>query len=208
MTEIEKHLIKDPYLKQVIDADSEKLSLEPPRKDIYLALVRSILGQQLSTKAAATIYQRFLELFPENYPTPALVVKSSIDTLKSAGLSKQKATYIQNVANFAITPGLEFDQLDSKTDEEIIQYLTKIKGVGRWTVEMLLMFAFQRPDVFAVDDLGIQQAIKKLYNLSEEKKELKNKMIEIAEVWKPYRTIACRYLWRWKDNTPLNSTEK
>ena len=208
MTEIEKHLTKDPHLKKVIEADAEKMALEPPRKDIYLALVRSILGQQLSTKAAATIYQRFLALFPENYPTPELVVKSSIDTLKSAGLSKQKATYIQNVADFAINPGLEFDQLNTKTDEEIIQHLTKIKGVGRWTVEMLLMFAFQRPDVFAVDDLGIQQAIKKLYNLTEEKKELKNKMIEIAEVWKPYRTIACRYLWRWKDNTPLNSTEK
>ncbi|OJJ22305.1 Fe-S cluster assembly protein HesB [marine bacterium AO1-C] len=208
MTEIEKHLKKDPYLKRVIEEATETLALEPPRKDIYLALVRSILGQQLSTKAAATIYQRFLELFPKNYPSPALVVKSEVDTLKSAGLSKQKATYIQNVANFAINPGLEFDQLNVKTDEEIIQYLTKIKGVGRWTVEMLLMFAFQRPDVFSVDDLGIQQAIKKLYNLKEEKKELKNKMIEIAEVWKPYRTIACRYLWRWKDNTPLNRTEK
>ncbi len=208
MTEIELHLKKDACLKKIIDASTERLTLEPPQRDIYLALVRSILGQQLSTKAAATIYQRFLNLFPESYPTPTLVTSSSIDTLKSAGLSKQKATYIQNVADFSINPGLEFDTLNVKTNEEIIQYLTKIKGVGRWTVEMLLMFAFQRLDVFAVDDLGIQQAIKKLYGLKEEKKELKNKMIEIAASWKPYRTIACRYLWRWKDNTPVDDTEK
>lgn len=208
MSEIHNHLKKDLHLKQIIEAFDKKITLEPPRKDIYLSLVRSILGQQLSTKAAATIYQRFLALFPKNNPTPDLVVKSTIDTLKSAGLSKQKATYIQNVANFALNPGLEFEQLNKKTDEEIIEYLTQIKGVGRWTVEMLLMFAFQRPDVFSVDDLGIQQAIKKLYELKEEKKALKAKMKEIAEPWKPYRTIACRYLWQWKDNTPEVDVKK
>ena len=208
MSEIQDHLKKDLHLKRIIEVSDKHFALEPPQKDIYRSLIRSILGQQLSTKAAATIYQRFLALFPKNNPTPDLVVKSTIDTLKSAGLSKQKANYIQNVANFALSPGLEFDQLNKKTDEEIIEYLTQIKGVGRWTVEMLLMFAFQRPDVFSVDDLGIQQAIKKLYDLKEEKKALKTKMKEIAEPWKPFRTIACRYLWQWKDNTPEVDVKK
>lgn len=201
-------LKKDPKLKLLIESSPEVLKLEAPNKDIYLALVRSITGQQLSTKAAATIYKRFLALFPDNIPTPSLVAKATVDTLKTAGLSKQKATYVQNVANFALDAGLDFEKLNQKTDEEIIKYLTQIKGVGRWTVEMLLMFAFQRPDVFSVDDLGIQQAIKKLYDLEEEGKELKAKMKEIAENWKPYRTIACRYLWKWKDNAPVDNLQK
>lgn len=201
-------LKKDPKLKQLIESSPELLTLENPDKDIYLALVRSITGQQLSTKAAATIYKRFLALFPDNMPTPLLVAKATTDTLKTAGLSKQKATYVQNVANFALDAGLDFEKLDQKTDEEIVKYLTQIKGVGRWTVEMLLMFAFQRPDVFSVDDLGIQQAIKKLYDLEEEGKDLKAKMKEIAENWKPYRTIACRYLWKWKDNAPVDGSQK
>lgn len=201
-------LKKDPKLKQLIESSPELLTLENPDKDIYLALVRSITGQQLSTKAAAIIYKRFLELFPDNMPTPLLVAKATTDTLKTAGLSKQKATYVQNVANFALDAGLDFEKLDQKTDEEIVKYLTQIKGVGRWTVEMLLMFAFQRPDVFSVDDLGIQQAIKKLYDLEEEGKDLKAKMKEIAENWKPYRTIACRYLWKWKDNAPVDGSQK
>lgn len=201
------HLKQDSKLKEVIEASTEVLVPEPPQKDIYLALVRSIVGQQLSVKAAATIYQRFLELFPDNYPAPLLVTAATIDKLKTAGLSKQKATYIQNVAQFALNSGLDYEQLNEKTDEEIIKDLVTIKGVGRWTVEMLLMFAFQRPDVFAVDDLGIQQAIKKLYKLEEEGKELKAKMKEIAETWKPYRTLACRYLWQWKDNTPVDKTD-
>lgn len=203
-----KDLKKDPKLKQLIESSPELLTLENPDKDIYLALVRSITGQQLSTKAAAIIYKRFLELFPDNMPTPLLVAKATTDTLKTAGLSKQKATYVQNVANFALDAGLDFEKLDQKTDEEIVKYLTQIKGVGRWTVEMLLMFAFQRPDVFSVDDLGIQQAIKKLYDLEEEGKDLKAKMKEIAENWKPYRTIACRYLWKWKDNAPVDGSQK
>ncbi|EAY31955.1 DNA-3-methyladenine glycosylase family protein [Microscilla marina] len=200
-----EHLKKDPLLKKVIEQASQTLSLALPKKDIYLALVRSIVGQQLSVKAAATIYQRFRELFPENYPTPKLVVAAELDTLKAAGLSKQKATYIKNVAAFAIEGGLDFEVLNNQTDEEIIQVLITIKGVGRWTVEMLLMFAFQRPDVFSVDDLGIQQAVKKLYQLDEEGKALKAKMKTIANAWKPYRTLACLYLWQWKDNTPIDN---
>ncbi|WP_299461210.1 DNA-3-methyladenine glycosylase [uncultured Microscilla sp.] len=200
-----EHLKKDPLLKKVIEQASQTLSLALPKKDIYLALVRSIVGQQLSVKAAATIYQRFRELFPDNYPTPKLVVAAELDTLKAAGLSKQKATYIKNVAAFAIEGGLDFEVLNNQTDEEIIKTLITIKGVGRWTVEMLLMFAFQRPDVFSVDDLGIQQAIKKLYQLDEEGKALKAKMKTIADAWKPYRTLACLYLWQLKDNTPIDN---
>lgn len=199
-----KHLQKDPLLKQVIAQAAQPLSLSAPKKDVYLALLRSIVGQQLSVKAAATIYQRFLALFPENYPTPQLVVDATLDKLKTAGLSNQKANYIKNVATFALDGGLDFEVLNAKTDEEIIKSLVTIKGVGRWTVEMLLMFAFQRPDVFSVDDLGIQQAIKRLYKLEEEGKELKAKMKTIAEAWKPYRTLACLYLWQWKDNTPID----
>ena len=173
-----------------------------PEPDFYLTLLRSVVGQQLSVKAAATIYQRFLNLFPSQYPHPEEVLLQPTEILRSVGLSGQKAGYVRAVAEFKKSGELEPEVIAHLDDEDLIKHLTKIKGVGRWTAEMLLMFALERPDVFPADDLGIQNAMKKQYGLTEEKKALRTRMFEIAEPWRPYRTLACKYLWRSLDNLP------
>ena len=170
-----------------------------PNEDVYCALLESIVSQQLSVKAADTIFKRFLGLFEKQYPTPDILQAMDAEILRGVGLSRQKASYLQAVAEFHLRQGIDYQTLHTKTEDEIITYLTQIKGVGKWTVEMLLIFVLQRPDVLSVDDLGIQQGIKKLYNLTTEGKELKKQMLEIAENWRPNRSLACRYLWRWKD---------
>lgn len=166
--------------------------------DIYLALLSSIVSQQLSIKAADSIFNRFLDLYPDRYPKPAHLLKTRITRLRSAGLSQQKAQYLKNVADYALDGALNYDLLKKKSDNELIEHLTRIKGVGRWTVEMLLMFTLDRKDVFPLDDLGIQQSVKRLYALNHEGRELKQQMLVISENWKPYRSIVCKYLWHWK----------
>jgi len=170
--------------------------------DIYHALLSSIVSQQLSVKAADTIFNRFLDMFENRYPDPERVIKLNVLTIRKAGLSQQKVGYIKNVAAFSQQDqGLNYSQLKKMNNEELIAHLTQIKGVGRWTVEMLLMFSFDRKDVFSCDDLGIQQAMKKLYDIERNGKASKECMMEIAENWRPYRTIACKYLWQWKSLT-------
>ena len=192
------HIRQDPKIAQITKV--VEIKLNPAEEiDVYHNLLASIVSQQLSIKAADTIFERFLNLFPDKYPYPEEVLKFNLDDLRLVGLSRQKATYLQNVADFALNEGITWEILSPKTDQEIIDYLTKIKGVGKWTVEMILMFNLQRPDVFPVDDLGIQQAMKMLYQLEVEGKELRAEMVKIAENWRPYRTLACRYLWKWKD---------
>lgn len=162
--------------------------------------MKSITSQQLSTKVAEVIYNRFLGLFGAIEPTPQQVLELKHEQLRAIGLSNSKVTYVQNVARFAIEHGLDIKILNKMDNEELITYLTEIKGVGRWTAEMIMMFALGREDVFAVDDLGIQMAIKNLYELKiNETKKLKKKMLVISASWSPYRTYACMYLWRWKD---------
>lgn len=171
-----------------------------PSGRVYYDLLESIISQQLSIKVADVIFHRFLALFPDNYPHPEQLLEISIEKLRSVGLSNQKAGYLQNVARFAIENDLEAIEWRHKSDPEIIAHLTQIKGVGTWTAQMLLMFTLGRPDVFPADDLGIQQAMKRLFNIEEQNPRLlKKQMTDLAEPWRPYRTIACRYLWRWKD---------
>lgn len=174
-----------------------------PSGKVYYDLLDSIVSQQLSVKVATTIFNRFCTLFPDNYPASDLLATIEFERLRSVGLSAQKATYLQNVAIFSLQNNLETHDWNSMTDDEIIEFLTQIKGVGKWTVQMILMFSIGRPDVFPVDDLGIRQAMAKLYELDENNKKIKQQMIELAEPWRPYRTIASRYLWRWKDSAPL-----
>ena len=193
-----KHLKKDALMKEVLKA-TPALTFSP-NKNLYQCLIRAIVSQQLSVKAAATIYQRFLNLFPGNDPAAEIVLRLDDEQLRNCGLSYQKAGYLKNIAQFSITNGLDYRKLYRKSDEDLIAHLTQIKGVGKWTVEMILMFSLNRPDVFPVDDLGIQNAMKKLYNLDGKGKELHQQMTDIANQWQPYRTIACRHLWRWKDN--------
>ena len=172
-----------------------------PSGRIYYNLLESIVSQQLSVKVADVIFKRFLSLFPENNPHPEHVVKIEFEQLRGVGLSGQKAGYLQNVAQFAIDNDLEKMDWAAMSDDEIISFLTQIKGVGKWTVQMLLMFTLARPDIFPVDDLGIQQAMQRLFKIEEENpRRLKIRMMELSEPWKPYRTVACRYLWRWKDS--------
>jgi DNA-3-methyladenine glycosylase II len=191
------HLHKEPNISRVLH--SIEMPDFTPSQRIYFDLLDSIVSQQLSVKVASVIFNRFLSLFPDNYPHPNLLVSLEIESLRSVGLSYQKAGYLQNVAQFALQHDLENKDWHSMSDDEIIQFLSQIKGVGKWTVQMLLMFTIGRPDVFPVDDLGIQQGMAKIFGLQETGKELKNKMIELAEPWRPWRTVACRFVWRWKD---------
>ncbi len=155
------HLAKDKKMATIISGPLEPLQA---RHNIPLRLMASIMGQQLSTKVAKVIYHRFLELFDGAEPTPQQVLAMQPDVLRAIGLSHAKVSYVQNVARFCIDHNIQDDTLLFMPDEAIVALLTQIKGVGRWTVEMLLMFTLGREDVFAPDDLGIQQAMTKLYH--------------------------------------------
>ena len=192
------HLSKDKKLGKII-ALQEKYELKK-RNHVHLHLCSSIMSQQLSTKVAAVIYARFLALFNKKNPSPKDVVAIPFDELRAIGLSNAKTSYVLNVCNFFIDNKITDASLHKMESEALINFLVQIKGVGRWTVEMILMFTLGREDIFAVDDLGIQQAMTKLYNLdATDKKGMKQKMILLSNKWIPYRTYACRYLWGWKD---------
>lgn len=195
------HLSKDSRLRKVLaEQDAVKLS---SHKNIPLRLCASIMSQQLSTKVAKVIFHRFLALYDGEEPTPEQIAATPLETLRGIGLSNAKAQYVLNVAQFCREHELTDKKLKKMRNEAIIDLLTQIKGVGRWTVEMLLMFTLGREDVFAVDDYGIQVAMKNIYKLDDSnKKELIEAMQKIAARWSPYRTYACLHLWRWKDNSP------
>jgi DNA-3-methyladenine glycosylase II len=194
------HLSKDEKLKKLIEQHGA-FTLKK-KKNLYLYLCYSIMSQQLSTKVASVIRQRFIDLYAGE-PTPQQIVETPFEKLRAIGLSNAKVNYVQNVARFEMEKGMDHKILSKLSNEEVIEYLTQIKGVGRWTTEMLLMFALCREDVFAVDDLGLQQAVTRLYDLKHRKKKiLLDKISKISQQWSPYRTYACMYLWRWKDNVP------
>jgi DNA-3-methyladenine glycosylase II len=186
---------KDPTLAKIIQ--SVKTEIRPsPGIDVYYSLLESIVAQQLSVKVADIIWKRFTDLFEDQYPVAKQILITDDDVLRGIGLSGQKTKYINNVASFSLQNDLSFDFINIMTDEEIIAYLTQIVGIGKWTVQMILMFPLDRPNVFPVDDLGIQTKMKAWYGLEMEKKELKNKLNVIAEKWNPYKTLACKYLWK------------
>jgi DNA-3-methyladenine glycosylase II len=194
------HLRKDKKLAKAIGEDLHELTLH---KNIPVRIMASIMSQQLSTKVAKVIFKRFLELYKGKEPKPQQVLDTPAATLRSIGLSNAKVGYVHNVAAFCMEHKITDKKLLAMGNEEIIDLLVQIKGIGQWSVEMLLMFTLGREDVFAADDLGIQQAMIKLYKLNPaNKKELKQKMLQISAKWSPYRTYACLHLWRWKDNTP------
>ncbi len=200
------HLSKDKKLRKILEL--QELFKLAKRKNIYLHLCFSIMSQQLSTKVADVFHKRFLNVYPSKNPSAAEIASTAFETLRGIGLSNAKANYVLNVCNFFIEEEITDARLYTMSNEELIKYLTQIKGVGQWTVEMILMFTLAREDVFAVDDLGIQQAMCKLYNIGEmDKKMRKEKMLTISKKWSPYRTYACRYLWGWKDAKP-DTTQK
>jgi len=192
------HLSKDRKLKKLIDEQGE-IELRS-RKNIPLRLCASIMSQQLSVKVAEVIFKRFLNLYGKKEPTPQQIVDTPHETLRSIGLSNSKANYVKNVAQFAIDSGIDQKKLSKMTDDEVIAYLTPIKGVGKWTVEMLLIFTLGREDIFAVDDLGIQNGMIKHFRIdNSNKKKFREDMLRKSQKWSPYRSFVCLYLWGWKD---------
>lgn len=195
------HLSKDKKLKKLIETQ-KPFSLEK-RNKVYLRLCSSILSQQLSTTVAKVLYKRFLALYGGKEPSAKMILNTPPEVFRSIGFSNAKASYIHNVCRFFIENKITDSQLHKMSNEEVIELLTQIKGVGKWTVEMILMFTLGSEDVFAIDDLGLKQSVIKLYNLKEiDKKVLIKRIEKISLKWSPYRTYACRYLWDWKDNAP------
>ena len=173
------HLSKDKKLKKIIDL--QKPAVLVNQKNIYLHLCFSIMSQQLNTKVAEIFHQRFLNLYKGKNPTAAQIAATPFETLRGIGLSNAKANYVLYVCNFFIEVKITDAQLYKLSNDELIKYLSKIKGVGQWTVEMILMFTVGREDIFAIDDLGIQQSMIKLYKINvEDKKLLKEKLLKIS----------------------------
>jgi DNA-3-methyladenine glycosylase II len=169
--------------------------------DAYGALLRSIVGQQLSTKAAATIYGRMLELFGGHAPTPRQLLEVDPERIRSAGLSRAKIAYLRDLAGHVEEGRLDLEHLPELPDEEVSAQLTDIKGLGQWTADMFLMFHLRRPDVLPVGDQGIRRAVQVEYRLR--KLPDPKRLEKIARPWRPYRTLACLYLWSSLDNTPV-----
>ncbi|MGH2566388.1 MAG: DNA-3-methyladenine glycosylase family protein [Ginsengibacter sp.] len=201
------HLSKDKKLKALIDAQEPHVLLK--RNKVYLHLCASILSQQLSTKVAKVLYSRFLALYKGKKPTPQKILETPATIFRSIGFSNAKASYVHNICRFFLEQKITDALLHKMTNQEVLVLLTQIKGVGKWTVEMILMFTLGREDVFAMDDLGLKNSVIKLYKIKEtDKKLLREKIEKISLKWSPYRTYASRYLWGWKDNTPAVSKKK
>jgi DNA-3-methyladenine glycosylase II len=195
-----KHLAKDAKAKQLFKND---IVIPTRTKSVTLSLVWSIMSQQLSIQVAKVMHQRFLELFGGKDPDAEEILKTPVTTIKAIGISQRKAEYIHNVAHFIVENKITYAKLQKMRDEEIIELLTQIKGVGRWTVEMLLIFGLEREDVFAVDDLGVQKAMIQLFKLHDlDKKTLREKMIKLSQRWSPYRSYICLHMWKFSGFKP------
>ncbi|MDO8515029.1 MAG: DNA-3-methyladenine glycosylase [bacterium] len=185
----------DPVLKKILKKDLEfefKVS-----KNLYEAIVSAIIGQQLSGKAATAIENKFRKLFEgKSFPKPSEVLKTPNEKLRNCGLSWQKVKYIKNLSQAVVDKTLDINELKNLADEKVIEELIKIKGVGKWTAEMILIFDLAREDVFSVGDLGLRTAVAKLYNV--DRNDLK-KIEQISQNWQPYRSYASRLLWFEKD---------
>ena len=170
------------------------------REDAYQTLAMAICGQQLSTKAAATIWGRIEELFGGKTPEPKAVIAADPQDLRDAGLSWSKVSYFRDLAEHVLDGELDLTRLPELSDEEVIEELTAIKGIGAWTAEMFLIFHLGRPDVLSTGDLGIRKGAQLAYGLEEMPTE--GELAEMGEKWRPHRTLACLYFWRSLDNTP------
>jgi DNA-3-methyladenine glycosylase II len=171
-----------------------------PKGDAYGALLRAIIGQQLSTKAAATIYSRVLAIYGDKVPSPQELLDTDEDALRGAGLSGRKVEYLKDLAQHVVSGELEVDRLGDLTDDKVIEEITAVRGLGVWTAHMFLIFHLEREDVLPVGDLGVRNAIKAEYGLDE--LPTPDQMEEMAEPWRPHRTLACLYLWESLAATP------
>jgi len=199
-----EHLLAaDPVLGALVKAhgplDSEQRRRGRPA-EAYGALLRSIVGQQLSTKAARTIYERLIGRYGGQTPTPEEILATDPEELRGVGLSRAKAGYLRSLAEHVIGGELELDRLTELEDDKVITQLTAVKGLGPWTAHMFLIFHLSRPDVLPVGDLGVRRAVELAYNL--EGLPSVAELERIAEPWRPYRSLASLYLWRSLDNEP------
>ena len=190
---------RDPILAPVIRRHQSRSPLDTPLQDPFPALVRTITAQQISTKAAATIHGRLVAHMPGGVDPHALLALTD-DQMRQAGLSRQKIAYVRDLAAKVASGELPVHSLHELTDDEVIDAIVKVKGLGRWSAEMFLMFRLHRPDVLPVDDLGIVNAIHRLYGLRKRPKA--DRLRKIGEAWRPYRTVACWYLWRSLEDKP------
>jgi DNA-3-methyladenine glycosylase II len=190
----------DPVMARLLDENGVPDD-RPPRTDVYAALVRAIVGQQLSTRAARAIYDRLLARFDGHPPTPQQILDDDPDELRvAAGLSHAKVRYLRSLAEHVASGELQIDRLNELSDEEAIAELVAINGIGEWTAHIFLMFTLQRPDVLAVGDLGIRRAVERAYELPA--LPTPAELTKIAEPWRPYRTAACVVLWTSLANAP------
>lgn len=190
----------DPVLGEVIK--SAPLPTLLPHKNYYQSLVESIISQQLSVKAAATILERFVALFPSGFPSPEEILDKGVEAYRAVGLSRQKAAYILDLAQKVIDGTIVFDRLDTLSNNEVINELVQVKGVGVWTVHMFLMFCMGRLDVLPVGDLGIKNGIQRLYNFEIKPTEAEMTALAKANNWHPYESLASWYIWHSLDNKP------
>lgn len=190
----------DPVLAPVIEKYG--LCTMRPHKNYYQELVDSIISQQLSVKAGASIVKKFVALFGAEFPSPEKILQKDVDELRTAGLSRAKANYVRDLAQHVVDGKIKFDHLDSLTNDEVIKELTTVKGIGEWTVHMFLMFCMGRVDVLPVGDLGIKNGIWKLYGIDHQPSPQEVREIAAANGWHPYESIACWYVWQSLDNAP------
>jgi DNA-3-methyladenine glycosylase II len=193
-------LRRDPILATLIRQHGPCRIGEALRADHFSALVRAIIFQQLSTKAASTIHGRLVALLPDSRVTPYALAAVTEDQFRNAGVSRQKSMYLRDLCEKFTSGDVALEDVETLDDESVIAALTKVKGIGRWTAEMFLMFRLHRPDVLPLGDLGILTAVQKAYRLR--KRPTPDRLRELAEAWKPYRSIACWYLWRSLDDKP------
>ena len=190
---------RDPVLAAIIKRHGKcELGAVRDRFDHFAMLVRAIVFQQLSTKAATTIHGRLVAYMPDSKPTAAALAAVTEEQFRAAGISRQKVGYLRDLSERVLSGALPLESVDAMSDEEVVVALTQVKGIGRWTAEMFLIFRLQRPDVLPVGDLGIVTAIQKAYRLR--KKPTSDRMRKLGEAWRPYRSIATWYLWRSLDN--------
>jgi DNA-3-methyladenine glycosylase II len=196
-------LRRDPVLAVVIRKWGPCGLAAAQRSDHFSALVRAIAGQQLSTKAAATIHARLIALMPGGIATPEGLAALTDEQLRAAGMSRQKAASLRDLSAKVLSGALNLDALSTMTDEEVITNLVQVRGIGRWSAEMFLMFRLHRPDVLPVGDLGIVNAIRRVYGLR--KPPAPARILKLGEAWRPYRSVACWYLWRSLENVPVTN---
>jgi DNA-3-methyladenine glycosylase II len=194
-------LRRDPILAALIRQHGPCGLAQAQRADHFSALVRAIAGQQLSTKAAATIYARLLTLIPGGVPTPQHVAALTDEQLRGAGMSRQKSASLHDLSEKVLSGLVDLEALSTMSDEDVITSLVRVRGIGRWSAEMFLIFRLHRPDVLPVGDLGIVNAVQRVYRLR--KRPTPERILRLGEAWRPYRSIASWYLWRSLDNVPV-----